>query len=223
MTKTYDLITIGGGLAGSTLAGAMAERGFRVLVLERDTRFKDRIRGEALLPWGVEEARNLGIYDLLRSSCGHEVTYFATSIGPLAMPPRNLRETTAQGAPLLIFFHPTMQETLLEWAIGKGAEVRRGVTVTAVKGGVDPTVTMVAHDGAPEKLHARLIAGADGRRSMVRHWGGFTINHDPEINIISGVMMENMQVPAETVHFRVSPELGKAVIIFPQGDSLALI
>jgi menaquinone-9 beta-reductase len=50
MTKTYDLITIGGGLAGSTLAGAMAERGFRVLVLERDTHFKDRIRGEGLLP-----------------------------------------------------------------------------------------------------------------------------------------------------------------------------
>jgi 2-polyprenyl-6-methoxyphenol hydroxylase-like FAD-dependent oxidoreductase len=220
MTKTYDLITIGGGLAGSTLAGAMAERGFRVLVLERDTHFKDRIRGEGLLPWGVEEARKLGIYDLLRSTCGHEVNSVTASIGPLSMPPRNLRETTPQHAPLLTFSHPAMQETLLEWASGKGAEVRRGVTVTAVKGGADPTVTIVGHHGPAEQRHARLIVGADGRRSMVRHWGGFTVNHDPERNIVSGVMMENMPVPAETFYFRISPETGTAVVIFPQGDSV---
>ena len=33
---TYDIITIGGGLGGSTLAKAMAEHGARVLVLERE-------------------------------------------------------------------------------------------------------------------------------------------------------------------------------------------
>ena len=219
MTKTYDLITIGGGLAGSTLAGAMAECGFRVLVLERDTHFKDRVRGEGIAPWGVDEARKLGIYELLRSSCGHELTQASASFGPLSMPLRNLPATTPQHAPLLTFSHPAMQETLLEWAIGKGAEVRRGVTVTVAKGGADPTVTMVAHDGAPENLHARLIVGADGRRSMVRDWGGFTVNHDPEMNIVSGVMMENMQVPAETFYIRIRPETGTEVIIFPQGGS----
>ena len=38
----------------------MAEKGLRVLVLERDREFRDRVRGEALLPWGVAEARQLG-------------------------------------------------------------------------------------------------------------------------------------------------------------------
>ena len=33
---TYDLITVGGGLGGATLAKVMAERETRVLVLERD-------------------------------------------------------------------------------------------------------------------------------------------------------------------------------------------
>jgi flavin-dependent dehydrogenase len=47
MAKTYDLITIGGGLAGSAFAGAMAERGFSALVLERDTHFKNRVRVNA--------------------------------------------------------------------------------------------------------------------------------------------------------------------------------
>jgi choline dehydrogenase-like flavoprotein len=32
----YDIITIGGGLGGAPLAKAMAERGARVLVLERE-------------------------------------------------------------------------------------------------------------------------------------------------------------------------------------------
>lgn len=61
---SYDLITIGGGLGGASLAKAMADRGARVLVLEREPRFKDRVRGEQMHPWGVAEAKLLGIYDL---------------------------------------------------------------------------------------------------------------------------------------------------------------
>ncbi len=196
----------------------MAECGSRVLIIERDTHFKDRVRGEGIVPWGVDEARKLGIYDLLRSSCGHELTQAAATFGPLSMPPRDLLATTPQRTPVLTFFHPTMQETLLEWAAGKGAEVRRGVTVTAVEGGADPTVTMVAHDGPPENLQARLIVGADGRRSMVRHWGGFAVQHDPEHNIVCGVLMENMQVAANTFQLFIDPGPGKIVAIFPQRD-----
>jgi 2-polyprenyl-6-methoxyphenol hydroxylase-like FAD-dependent oxidoreductase len=134
------------------------------------------------------------------------------------MPVRDLTATTPQRAPLLTFFHPTMQETLLEWAAGKGAEVRRGVTVTGVKGGADPTVTMVGRRGPAEQLHARLVVGADGRRSMVRHWGGFTVNQDPERNIVCGVMMENMKVAADTFQWLINPGSGKVVVIFPERD-----
>lgn len=54
-SNTYDIITVGGGLGGSALAKAMAEHGARVLVVERETQFKDRIRGENFAPWGVAE------------------------------------------------------------------------------------------------------------------------------------------------------------------------
>ncbi len=56
----YDIITVGGGMGGAALAKAMAEKGYRVLVLEREARFKDRVRGEWLAPWGVAEAQALG-------------------------------------------------------------------------------------------------------------------------------------------------------------------
>jgi menaquinone-9 beta-reductase len=54
---SYDLLVIGGGIAGATLAGVMAREGAKVLVAERTSTFSDRVRGEALIPWGVEEAR----------------------------------------------------------------------------------------------------------------------------------------------------------------------
>ena len=73
--KTYDIITVGGGLGGATLAKVMAEHGTKVLVLEREQQFKDRVRGEVMPPWGVAEAQALGIYDLLRTTCGHEYAW----------------------------------------------------------------------------------------------------------------------------------------------------
>ena len=50
---SYDVITVGGGLAGAAFAKVMAEHGARVLVLERERRFKDRVRGEYMAPSGM--------------------------------------------------------------------------------------------------------------------------------------------------------------------------
>ena len=59
MTEAYDVITVGGGLAGAALAKRLAENGMRVLVLEREVAFRDRVRGEQMHCWGVAEARTL--------------------------------------------------------------------------------------------------------------------------------------------------------------------
>ena len=59
----------------------MAQQGVRVAVLERETQFKDRVRGEWMAPWGVAEAQRLGIYDLLRTSCGHELPGWDNYLG----------------------------------------------------------------------------------------------------------------------------------------------
>jgi flavin-dependent dehydrogenase len=48
-----DVIVVGGGFAGSTLSTVLARQGRSVLVIERETKFKDRVRGESMLPWGV--------------------------------------------------------------------------------------------------------------------------------------------------------------------------
>jgi flavin-dependent dehydrogenase len=61
MKVDYDVITVGGGLGGAALAKVLAENGVHVLVVERETTFKDRVRGEWIAPWGVAEAQKLGL------------------------------------------------------------------------------------------------------------------------------------------------------------------
>ena len=43
----------------------LARGGWGVLVVDRETRFRDRIRGEVTWPWGVAEARRAGLDELL--------------------------------------------------------------------------------------------------------------------------------------------------------------
>src|SRR5438105_1646366 len=119
-TNAFDVVTVGGGMGASALAIAMARSGARVLVLEKETKFRDRVRGEGLVPWGVAEAHELGIADLLRKTCAKEVPWVEMGFGP-----RNLVETTPQKEPFLTYCHPEVQEVLLAEAEQAGAEVRR--------------------------------------------------------------------------------------------------
>lgn len=208
----YDIITVGGGLGGSALAIAMARHGARVLLLERELAFKDRVRGEGMAPWGVAEARELGIYEALRDACGYEARWWQVHFGP-AVTRRDLIATTAQGAPMLDFSHPEMQEFLLRAAGESGTAVRRGATVTAVRPGAIPRVT-VEQDGRVEELSARLVVGADGRGSHVREWAGFAVDHDPPRLLVGGVLLEGVSAPSDCVSLIQS--VGRVAIFFPQ-------
>jgi 2-polyprenyl-6-methoxyphenol hydroxylase-like FAD-dependent oxidoreductase len=214
---SYDIIIIGGGLGGSTLAKAMAEHGARVLVLECQKRFKDRVRGEVMVPWGVAEVRELGIDGLLRDSGGRELAWLDRYTGAVRGERRDFVATTPQRMPSFAFYHPTLQEVLLQAAGHAGAEVRRGSWVCAVKSGEVPAVT-VEHDGRVEELHARLVVGADGRASLVRHQVGFPVHRDPEQLRVAGVLLEHMDAIEDSAFYIVStPGLG-AVVLVPQGQ-----
>src|SRR5216684_3921594 len=111
--REFDLIVVGGGLGGATLDKAMAERGARVLVLEKEQRFKDRIRGETIWPWGVAELKELGVYPLLMKTCAREARWFDTYIGGTQTEHRDLPATSHQRGPMVNWVHHEMEDVLL--------------------------------------------------------------------------------------------------------------
>ena len=183
----YDLIIVGGGLAGSSLAIAMANRGARILIIEQQEEFRDRIRGEVLMPWGSLEAQRLGIYDLLLKSCAIEAAYYSRFRPGAPAFIRDLVATTPANTCCLTFPHPAMQEVLLKHAATLSVEVRRGEAVAAINTGETPRV----HIGSdPNGLSARLVVLADGRDSRLRSLLEFEVKRDPEQLITAGMIIE---------------------------------
>jgi menaquinone-9 beta-reductase len=209
--RSYDIITVGGGIAASSLAMAMAARGAKVLVLEREKQFKDRVRGEAIVPWGVAEAHELGICSLLKEKCAYEVPHLESGSGP-----RDLKATTPQQSAILSFQHQVMQEALLAAAENAGAEVRRGVRVEHVECGAEPTVVV---DGqSHERISARLVVAADGRGSAVRKWTGFSVCEQSNDYYMAGALLTNVPAPPEIFYAIFNPELGTWTGLIPQAD-----
>jgi 2-polyprenyl-6-methoxyphenol hydroxylase-like FAD-dependent oxidoreductase len=216
--STWDAIIVGGGLAGSALAGALAERGQRVLVLERETCFRDRVRGEQMHPWGVGAARLLGIYEPLLAVCGHPARWWSTWAGRMRVAHRDLQETNPHGVGSFHFYHPVLQETLLRLAASCGAEVRRGAIVTSVAPG-DPPRVRLERKGRTEQLEARLVVGADGRSSRVRAWAGFRTRRDPGQLAIAGALFERTSVPDDGIHLAMGRD--EVALVVPLGGDRA--
>jgi 2-polyprenyl-6-methoxyphenol hydroxylase-like FAD-dependent oxidoreductase len=200
----YDAVVVGGGLGGSVLAKQLARAGHAVLVLERETRFRDRVRGENIMAWGVAVARRLGIYDDLIAAGAQPAPNFRLYVMGQPMPMRDLRATTPTGEAMLNVFHPDMQEGLLGAAIAGGATVERGATVLGVDSGPNrsPTVTY-EFEGQRRTVEARIVVGADGRASQTRTWGGFHVRKNPDNLRVAGMLIEGTDVPEGGSYFAV--------------------
>jgi 2-polyprenyl-6-methoxyphenol hydroxylase-like FAD-dependent oxidoreductase len=209
-SPSYDLIIVGGGLAGASLAQAMAGRGAKVLVLERESQFRDRVRGEMVVPWGAAEAQELGTLDLLKNTCAHDMPFVELGTGP-----RDLTSTTQQQLPGLTFAHSEMQETLLGAAQAAGAEVRRGITVERIEAGHPATVT-IRHPG-PQQISARLVVGADGRGSACRKWATFPVHQAQNDFLFAGVMLAGVSASEEQAYLILNADLGMFVGVIPIG------
>jgi menaquinone-9 beta-reductase len=117
----YEIVIAGGGLGGATPGRALANAGVHTLIVERETTFTDRVRGEGIFPWGVVEARSLGVERLLLDDGAHVAPFWMRYAGPGRSDCRNLAATTPAHTACLDFYHPAMQRTLLD-----AAQVFRG-------------------------------------------------------------------------------------------------
>jgi 2-polyprenyl-6-methoxyphenol hydroxylase-like FAD-dependent oxidoreductase len=95
------------------------------------------------------------------------------------------------------------------------AKMRRGVSVTAVQAGANPSV-VVWHDGREERIFARLIVVADGRGSAARKWAGFSTNVDAHPFQSAGVLLTGVSGRRDMCQFVFNPEFGLVGGLVPQ-------
>lgn len=219
MTKHYDLIVVGGGIGGSALASVMAKAGKSVLVLEKSEVYEDRVRGEWISPWGVVEVKRLGLYDLLMNAGGHHLEKHITYDEA-----RTPEDAQASAMPLgilpeipgpLCIGHPHHCQTLFDEAGRSGAETLRGVDVTEVVAGANPSVRYT-HGGEAHTATAKLIVGADGRASMVRDAAGIKLHQDKPHHMFAGMLVKNVQVWDQKTQ-AIGTEGDFGFLAFPQG------
>ena len=225
MSHDYDLIVVGGGVAGSALAASMASIGARTLVLEAEAAFRDRVRGEAIMPWGVADARLLGLESALERAAVNPLTFWDSYQGPDRSGHRDLTRTTRAGEPVMACYHPALQGALLEHARNSGADVWRSIRVSgiSVREGAAPPSVLVERNGSQTRLSCRLVVGADGRGSPTRGWAGFSVNRDPERNLVAGVLLDNVALSVDATHAWLNTERGHFILNFPQGDGRARV
>ena len=225
MSCDYDLIVIGGGVGGSALATGMATAGAKTLVLEAEESFRDRVRGEAVMPWGVAEARLMGLDAALHLAGANPLPFWDSYQGPDRSGHRDLTRTTPVKEPVMGCFHPALQDALLQQAEQSGAEVWRGARVTGLTPGSEslpPTVSL-ERSGSASQLSARMVVGADGRGSPTRHWAGFPVLQDLERNLVSGVLMDGVALSDDATHAWLDTQKGHFILNFPQGKGRARV
>ena len=218
--RAFDLVIVGGGIGGSALALVMARGGRSVLLLEQSLAYEDRVRGEWIAPWGVDEVKRLGLYDLLVQAGGHHITHHITYDET-----REPATAEAEGLPLSIFRegvpgplcigHPHHCQTLFDAAGGAGAETRRGVRVIEVAGGSAPRVSF-EQDGEVVEVSARLVVGADGRTSQVREAAGIGLHQDKPHHWFAGLLIEGADGWLDTMQ-AIGTEGEFGFLAFPQG------
>jgi menaquinone-9 beta-reductase len=215
-----DVVIVGAGIAGGALATRLARDGLAVLVVERTRVHIDHIRGEWLAPWGVREANQLGLLDLLLDAGGHFVsrTVRYESAVPIDAARAAALETTAlvPDVPgVMMLGHPQMCVTLDQAAQDAGATLLRGVESVAVEPGLPPTVSFV-FENERHIVRPRLVVGADGRGSSVARQIGAEVQTEPVHHLIGGLLLEGVHEWPEDEQ-AVGVHDDAYLLIFPQG------
>ena len=193
----FDVVIIGGGIAGSALATVLSRAGKAVLVLERSSVYRDRVRGEGFQPWGVAEAGRLLLHETLMRAGGTHQSRFVPYDETLE--PADAEAATVEldrilpGVPgILGVGHPAACEALSSAAVATGARVLRGISDIEVHLRSAPVVRYRV-DGAEHMATCRLVIGADGRESSIRRRAGIALHSTQPRLLMAGLLVENVK------------------------------
>lgn len=216
-----EVVVVGGGIAGGSVAAALARAGISVEILERQDDYRDLRRGEALSPWGVHEAERLGVADALFDANPAPLEKWVQwdeVYAPSEAPSVDLMQVSWGARSPYAIRHCETSESFAAAAVAAGAVLRMGVRDLAIQTGDRPVVSYRCEAERVER-RCRLIVGAGGRaaptgrlaglrqQSVAHHWCG-------------ALAVEGLDEWPAGVQ-AVGTEDRKMFLVFPQNDGLA--
>ena len=182
-----NVVVVGAGPAGASIAYLLANRGIAVTLVERRRDFAREFRGEILMPSGIEALQQLGLGDALAQTDSHAASDFALYMNSKLIFTEKLDSEVFQGHPPLAISQPALLEAIV-------AEAEKLTTFTFVRGVSvkelvedNETITGVTirEDNRDRFLPADLVIGADGRNSVVRkHLDHSVTEKSPPMDIV---------------------------------------
>jgi flavin-dependent dehydrogenase len=171
MKTDCDLLVIGGGPAGSTIAALAARRGVNVVVVERATFPREKVCGEFLSTEGCRVVERLGLLDeLVSHGCVPTGTCRITDSRGARLD-ADLPDLGSTGRDGLGVSRELLDPLLLDHASRGGAKVlmRHDAHEPLIEQGRVRgfRVRRVGEVDSNSEIRARLVVAADGRRSLL--------------------------------------------------------
>ncbi len=178
----YDAIVVGARCAGSPTAMLLARKGYRVLLVDRDSFPSDIMSSHYIWQPGVAKLKSWDLLDKVTASNCPPIPSVTFDIGPLA-----LKGTPPPAEGISEMYAPrrfVLDKILVDAAVASGAELREGFSlqeplmdgdrVTGIRGRT-PSGSTVTEE-------ARIVIGADGPQSLVaRSVGASEYNPRPSL------------------------------------------
>ncbi len=187
MRQEYDVIVIGCGPAGATVAAVLAGKGRRVVVLERE-KFPRYHIGESLIPFTYFPLKRIGMVEKMKAShfTKKYSVQFVTQDGRLSHPFYFFKHLQHEAACTWQVLRSEFDQMLMDNAREKGAEVIEEITVREFiqENGYVTGVRAVTKTGETREFCAPLTADASGRDALAITRNGWKVR-DPYLNKVA--------------------------------------
>lgn len=168
--NTYDVIVMGGGPAGSSVASMLAREGRQVILFEKEIFPRHHI-GESLMTDTYWTFRRMGLLEKLRESpfVRKYSVQFANAAGKESRPFYFFEAVHHESAVTWQVTRAKFDELLLNHAAESGATVHQGVLVKQVlfEGDRAVGVEVQMPDGSREQFFAKVVVDATGQMAML--------------------------------------------------------